>query len=63
VVNLGDREFWSKRKRREGTYQARTQCQACGYLLGMRSVPNGKSRWYGASAFPRLCDGCSKKKR
>jgi hypothetical protein len=62
IVNIGEREFWSKRKRREGTYTARVQCR-CGFVLGMREIPNGKSRWYLRSMFSRLCEGCAKNEK
>lgn len=42
ALNLGDREFWSKRKRRKGYHPYRVQCRRCGHLLKIVLVENGK---------------------
>lgn len=59
AINIGDREFWSKRKYRDGVHPCRLRCPKCGYLLKIVFVANGTHH----SRMDRhglKCPGCDK---
>jgi len=58
---IGDREDWSRRKRRKGFRKVRISCVRCGYLLGFEEVPFGGYVPFGRCR--RLCKGCREKER
>jgi hypothetical protein len=59
AVNIGDREFWSKRKYREGYHPYRVKCLRCGYLLKIVKVKNG-GHFSRTDRQGLRCPGCDK---
>jgi hypothetical protein len=58
ALNIGEREHWSKRKRREGRHPHRVICRRCGYLIKIASIKNGT----GYRSEGLRCPACDKPK-
>jgi hypothetical protein len=61
VLNIGEREHWSKRKRREGHHPYRVSCRRCGYLLRIVLIENRKS-YNRQDGHSLKCPACDKPK-